>query len=128
MEYVIYGNNKFLFDGFSGIEAEINQETADNLSDAIRIRTGAEYALEDFRFRGGLGLQQAAIEGDNTFYNTFSLGAGIRKRAYYLDIAYRRNAARTSYTPYLTAGDVPQSFVDNDNVRENFVLTLGFRW
>ena len=55
------------------------------------------------------------------------MGAGIRKRAYYLDVAYRRNGLKTSYTPYLT-GDAPQQFVDNDNVRENFVVTLGFRW
>lgn len=128
IEYVNYEGNKFLFEGFSDIEAELNQETKDNLSDAVRIRTGAEYAIEDFRLRGGLGLQQAAIEGDDSFYSTISVGAGIRKRAYYLDIAYRRNALATSYTPYLITGDAPQSFVDNDNVRENFVLTLGFRW
>lgn len=127
IEYVNYGSNKFLFEGFSGIEAEVNQETRDNLSDAVRVRTGAEYAIEDFRLRGGVGLQQAAIEGDDNFYTTFSLGAGIRKRAYYLDIAYRHNSQQTSYTPYLT-GDAPQQFVDNDVVRENFVFTLGFRW
>jgi len=127
IEYVNYGGNKFLFEGFPTVEAEINQETRDNLSDAIRIRTGAEYAIEDFRLRGGVGLQQAAVEGDKNFYTNFSVGAGIRKRAYYLDVAYRRNGLKTSYTPYLT-GDAPQQFVDNDNVRENFVVTLGFRW
>ena len=127
IEYVNYGGNQFVFDGFSDIESDLNRETDANLTGAVRIRTGGEYALNDFRFRAGLGLQQSAVEGDDTLYNTISLGAGIRKRAYFLDIAYRRSGNLTSYTPYLTA-DAPQQFVDNDIVRENFILTLGFRF
>ncbi|MEL6971427.1 MAG: hypothetical protein AAFO02_14775, partial [Bacteroidota bacterium] len=127
IEYVNFGGNQFIFDGLNQIESELNQENEDNLTGAIRLRTGGEYVLNDFRLRAGFGLQQSAIEGDDTLYNTIILGAGVRKRGYFLDVAYRRSGNLTTYTPYLTA-DAPQSFVDNDIVRENFVLTLGFRW
>lgn len=127
VEYVNYGKNRFLFDNFSSDEAEINQETQDNLSSAVKIRTGAEYVMGNFRLRGGVGLQQAPIVGDNTFYPTGSFGLGLRQKSYYLDFAYRRTGQKTTYTPYLTA-DATQQFVDNDTVRENFVFTLGFRW
>lgn len=127
VEYVNYSKNRFLFEGFSTDEAEINDETAANLSSAVKIRTGAEYAMGNFRLRGGIGLQQAPIVGDNTFYTTGSFGLGLRQKAYYLDFAYRRTGLKTTYTPYLAA-DAPQQFVNNDSVRENFVFTLGFRW
>lgn len=127
VEYVNYSKNRFLFEGFSSDEATINNETAANLSSAVKIRTGAEYAMGNFRLRGGVGLQQAPIVGDNTFYTTGSFGLGLRQKTYYLDFAYRRTGLKTTYTPYLAA-DAPQQFVNNDSVRENFVFTIGFRW
>lgn len=127
IEYVNYSKNRFLFENFAADEARINNETEANLSSAIKIRTGAEYAMGNFRLRGGLGLQQAPIVGDDTFYTTGSFGLGLRQKTYYFDLAYRRIAQKTTYTPYLTA-DAAQQFIDNDNVRENFVFTLGFRW
>lgn len=127
IEYVNYSKNRFLFDGFSDDEAAINKDVSDNLSSAVKIRTGAEYAMGNFRIRGGIGLQQAPIVDDNTFYTSASFGLGVRQRAYFVDFAYRRLGVKSTYTPYLI-GDNQQQFVDNDVTNENFVFTLGFRW
>jgi len=100
VEYVNYANNRFLFDGFAGDEAEINKATADNLASAVNIRTGGEYVLGSFLLRGGVGLQQAPIVGDDSFYSTFSLGLGVRQKRYFFDFAYRRSGVKSTYTPY----------------------------
>ena len=108
-------------------EAEINKTTADNLASAVNIRTGAEYVLGSFLLRGGVGLQQAPIVGDDSFYSTFSLGLGVRQKRFFFDFAYRRSGVKSTYTPYqVTNGS--QQFVDNNVTKESFVLTAGFRW
>lgn len=56
IEYVNYGGNKFLFEGFFMVEVEINQEIRDNLFDVIWIWMGVEYVIEDFCLCGGVGL------------------------------------------------------------------------
>jgi hypothetical protein len=127
LEYVNYSNNRFLFEGFPADEAILNEEVGDNLEGAIKLRTGAEIAFGDFRARGGVGVQQAPIVGDNTFYTNFSLGLGYRGRKHFVDLGYRRLGLKESYVPYLTA-DAPQQLIDIDVVRENIVLTLGTRW
>lgn len=127
LEYVNYSNNRFLFETFAEDEAIVNKEVGDNLESAIKIRTGAELALGDFQLRGGVGLQQTPIVGDDTFYTDFSLGVGYRKGKYFVDLGYRRLDQKQAYTPYLTA-DAPQQFVDLDVVRENIILSVGTRW
>lgn len=127
VEYVNYGKSRFGYDGFTESEREVNQGIEDNLGDALQVRLGAEYAAGIFRFRGGLGLQQAPLIDDDTFYNTFSLGAGLRQRSFFIDLAYRRQNLLTTYSPYLTF-DAPQQFVDNDSTNERFVLSLGFKF
>jgi hypothetical protein len=127
LEYVNYSNNRFLFEGFPEDEAVINKEVGDNLEGAIKLRTGAEVAFGDFRARGGIGVQQTPIVGDNTFYTNFSLGLGYRSGKYFVDLGYRRLGQKSSYVPYLTA-DAPQQLVDIDVIRENIVLSVGTRW
>ena len=127
VEYVNYSNNRFLFEGFAEDEAIVNKEVADNLEGAIKLRTGGEITLGDFRMRGGIGLQQTPIVGDDTFYTDFSFGLGYRKGKYFADLGYRRAGQQQAYTPYLTA-DAPQQIVDIDVVREHFVFSVGTRW
>ncbi len=126
IEYVDYTKNRFSFDGFSEDEREVNQTTKDNLSNALQVRLGAEYAYGIFRFRGGFGMQQAPVVDDDTFYNTISAGLGIRQQRFFIDFAYQRQAVNNTYTPYLTF-DAPQQFVDTDNTNERFVLSIGFK-
>ncbi len=127
IEYVNYKGNRFLFEGFGSDEVQVNRDIDKSLSDAIRIRTGAEIALGTFRLRGGVGVQQAAIAGDDNFYTNVSLGVGVRQRNYFMDLGYRRQGSKTTFSPYLTT-DAVRQFIDNDVVNENFVFTLGFRW
>lgn len=127
VEYVNYQKNRFSFDGFSTDEVEANQSNRDNLSSALQARIGAEYAYDIFRFRGGVGLQQSPIMDDDTFYNAFSLGLGLRQKSFFIDFAYRRQGVQETYVPYRTF-DASQQFVNNDNVNERIVLSLGFKF
>ena len=126
IEYVDYSKNRFGFDGFSADEREVNDATRDNLSNALKVSLGAEYAYDIFRFRGGLGLQQAPVADDDTFYNTVSAGLGIRQQRFFVDFAYQRRAVNSTFTPYLTF-DAPQQFIDIDNTNERFVVSVGFK-
>lgn len=127
IEYANYEGNRFIFDGFSADEAIVNKELDDNLSGALKVRLGGEYAAGPLRLRGGFGLQQAPVVDDDTFYNTFSAGVGFRADRYFFDFAYRRVGIQNTYTPFVTT-DAPQQFVDNDVTNEAFVFTVGFKW
>lgn len=127
IEYVNYAKNRFLFDGFSDDEVNANQGIKNNLSDAIKLKIGGEMAFGTFRVRGGFSTQQAPIVDDESFYNSFSFGIGMRQKKYYLDLGYRRAAQKSTYTPYQVTNGTTQ-YVDNDFIKENIALTLGFRF
>lgn len=127
LEYVNYSNNRFLYEGFADDEALLNQSIKNNLSDAIKLKIGGEFAMGTFRVRGGFITQQSAIVADNNFQSSFSFGIGLRQRGYYLDLGYRRAIAKETYTPYQVTNGT-QQFVDNDFMKENIALTVGFRW
>jgi hypothetical protein len=127
VEYINYGSNRFIFDGFSEDEAVVNQEIEANLTDAVRLRLGAEYAQGALRLRAGLGTQQAPLVGDDTWYNSISAGLGLRQDRYFLDFAYRRTGLQGTYSPFVTT-EVPQQFINNDTVAEVFLFTVGFKW
>ncbi|RMF04642.1 MAG: hypothetical protein D6772_00300 [Bacteroidetes bacterium] len=127
VEYVNYSSNRFIFDGFSQDEAIVNDEVEDNLTSALKLRVGGEYAQGALRLRAGLGTQQAPLANDDTWYNTLSAGVGLRQDRYFVDFAYRRTGLQTTYSPFVTT-NVPQQFVDNNVVGEVFLLTVGFKW
>ena len=116
-----------MFDGFGADESFLNNEVDENLGSAVKVRGGGELVLGEIRLRGGVGLQQSPIEGDNNLYTSMSAGFGWRKKGYYVDLGYRRSGLNTAYVPYQTA-EATSQLVDNDLLREQFIATLGFRF
>ena len=127
LEYLNYSKAELIYDGYIAQERDANQLIAQNLKSALNIRVGGEVALDMFRLRGGLEFDQSPIEGDNTIKTAFSLGAGVRSRVVFVDIAYKNSVSKETYVPYRTY-EAPVQNVDNNNVVGNIVLTLGFRF
>lgn len=127
LEYLNYSKAELIYDGYIAQERDANQLIAQNLKSALNIRVGGEVALDMFRLRGGLEFDQSPIEGDNTIKTAFSLGAGVRSRVVFVDIAYKNSVSKETYVPYRTY-EAPVQKVDNNNVVGNIVLTLGFRF
>ncbi len=127
LEYVNYAKNRFLYDGFADDEAVVNQGVKDNLSNAVKLNIGGELAMGTFRVRGGFIIQQSPLVDDTTISSSFSFGIGLRQRSYFLDLGYRRGLSKETYTPYAVTNGT-QQFIDNDVIKENIALTIGFKW
>jgi hypothetical protein len=126
-EWVDYGNLQFDLDEFADTQREVNRAINEDLGSAFNVRLGGEFAIERFRLRGGFGLMQSPLEDDDTINYSYSFGAGLRERSFYLDFAYRINQINETYIPYETAEAAVQ-LVDNDVQNDQFLLTLGFRF
>ena len=127
VEWVDYGKAKFNFDDFASDAREANDEIVNQLSTAVNIRLGGEFAYDIFRFRGGLGILASPYANDNTLTNSYSAGFGIRERSFFIDLAYRHRSLSETYIPYLTS-EAPQQFVDADTDNNQLLLTLGFKF
>ncbi len=127
LEYLDYSKAELIYDDFIEQERDANQLIAQNLKSALNFRVGGEVVLDIFRLRGGLEFNQSPIEGDETVRTAFSLGAGVRTRGVFFDVAYKNATSKETYLPYRTY-EAPVQNVDNDNIVSNIVVTLGFRF
>lgn len=127
LEYLDYSKSELIYDDFIDQERDANQLIAQNLKSALNVRLGGEVAMDIFRFRGGLEFNQSPIDGDDTVATAFSLGAGVRSRAVFFDVAYKSAVSKETYLPYRTF-EAPVQNVDVNNVVSNIVVTLGFRF
>lgn len=127
VEYADYGKSRFRYSDFVDQEQTVNDSIINQLSDAINIRLGGEVAYDIFRFRGGYGLRYSPYAGDDTVNNSVSGGFGIRGQSFFLDLAYQRFLFQETYVPYVTA-IAPLPLVDTDVNKDQFLLTLGFKF
>lgn len=127
IEWADYSNSRFDLGQDVDVEQETNREINQTLGDAINARLGGELAIDRFRLRGGVGMMQSPLEGDDTINYSYSFGAGLRERSFYIDVAYKVSQIEESYSPYQTA-EAAEQIVDNDIRRDKFMLTLGFRF
>jgi hypothetical protein len=130
VEYVDYGSTSFKFvsSNIADIEyqRELNETVDTRLQGALNLRLGAELALDIWRIRGGYMMYGSPYEGDSKFNTGFSLGAGFRANKFYIDLAYVRRGFDQIYQVY-QIDDVNKPNVDQDIVRSNVVLTVGFK-
>ena len=127
LEYLDYSKSELIYDDFIDQERDANQLIAQNLKSALNVRLGGEVVMDIFRFRGGLEFNQSPIDGDDTVATAFSLGAGVRSRGVFFDVAYKNAVSKETYLPYRTF-EAPVQNVDVDNIVSNIVVTLGFRF
>lgn len=130
LEWVNYGNNQFGFNGFSEDEDFANRDVEDMLASSINLKLGGEYALQQFRLRGGISLRQPPYtdtEGLPAFDTQISAGVGFTLESFFIDLAARRSTSEAVYRPYLTSYYPDQVFENNSNYIR-ILLTLGFRF
>jgi hypothetical protein len=108
-------------------EIEINDLVALELSDAISIRLGSEIAMGKWRFRAGTALNQSPFAADEgNFETSFSLGLGMRKDNFYLDLAGRNIRNSFAYIPYLLDNPEEDQTVEVDLNKTEIIFTAGF--
>ncbi|MEM1136202.1 MAG: hypothetical protein AAGI07_10210 [Bacteroidota bacterium] len=110
LEYLNYGsarlnNPRFSIDGFdAGFDFEGDNDVIEEIySSNINLRVGGEFRLNDFRFRGGYAYYSDPFAEDDRLGNevmSFSLGAGIRKRDFYVDLALVNERYTNEVRPY----------------------------
>ncbi len=132
VEYLDYTAAKFNFKNATDSgDTEYEQELNDGIdqqfaSSALNIRLGGEFALEQFRFRGGYSLMASPYDSGET-NGALSLGFGIREENVFLDFAWRRALISGSYIPYAT--DVAaEPLVVSEEKRGKFMMTVGFKF
>lgn len=129
VEWVDYAANRYNFTADVAsqdnqqLERAVNTDIQRSYKQAMNVRLGAELALNEFRLRGGFNLLGKPDEGATDFNTAITAGAGVRGKAFYLDLGWRRGQGRGSIQPYADAPLVKTQTVTND-----FLLTLGFKF
>lgn len=122
-EYVNYSLARFRSRNYS-FDSE-NSDVQNRLSWAGNIRVGTEWRIKSFSIRGGFGIMAdpftSALNFDNTNY---SLGAGIRFKRLFIDLAYNLNRRVSNYTVYDFGGQLANTVT----IDHNIITTVGFRF
>jgi long-subunit fatty acid transport protein len=129
----ISGDAEFV--NFGGIQYKSNEDfESDNpwikslYRSTTTFRLGGEYRLKDYRFRAGVNRQgdpfdEPQNDVSRVIYG-FSVGAGIRKENYYVDVALNHTIGKNSYRPYSVAGNFSPLVTINNSV-STFMVTVG---
>lgn len=129
VEWVDYAANRYNFTADVAsqdnqqFERAVNTDIQRSYKQAMNVRLGAELALNEFRLRGGFNLLGKPEEGATNFNTAITAGAGVRGKAFYLDLGWRLGQGKGSIQPYADAPLVSTQTVTND-----FLLTLGFKF
>ncbi len=126
IEMVNFGGSQFRFDGFGEDEVIVNDEIENTLRNVINVRVGGEYALNKFRFRGGVGVLPSSLEGDNTINYSLGLGVGYRGNRFFAELGYHNITRQENYLPYSTENG-PLQLVENEYVTNRVIFSIGFR-
>lgn len=129
VEWVDYASSRYNFT--SDVASQANQQFERAVNNDIRrayqqaanIRLGGELVLDEFRLRGGFNLLGKPEEGATGFNTGFSAGAGVRGKAFFLDVGWRRGQGRGAVLAYADAPVADTKVVTND-----FLMTLGFKF
>lgn len=135
-----FGKNGFIsgdaeFINFDGIRYKANEDfEADNgwikslQQPTTSFRLGGEYRLKEYRFRAGASRQGDPFDVPQNDVSRviygLSIGAGIRKESYYVDIALSQAFGKNSYRPYTVPG-ANSPLVEINNSVSTFMVTVG---
>lgn len=107
---------------------ELNEDIRNFYQSVIRIRLGAEYALNRFRFRLGYKFQSSAytqsVEGITDLRHDLCAGLGVRWQYFFLDLAFQQTFKDFDYRPYNTVSSVAQRVIGTDQTTL-LLLTIG---
>ena len=104
-------------------------------SSAINLRIGAEYIMDNYRFRAGYARNPSPYKNGAVPYvkdlvnNMYTLGFGIKTKSYAFDIAYVNSKSAFYTVPYTLDNSNPangQAYAVTNNIRSsNFVFSVG---
>ncbi len=104
-------------------------------SSAINLRIGAEYIMDNYRFRAGYARNPSPYKNGAVPYvkdlvnNIFTLGFGIKSKSYAFDIAYVNSSSAFYTVPYSLDATNPvngQAYAVTNNIRSsNIVFSVG---
>jgi hypothetical protein len=119
VEYVGYAQAKFnTTDGTSdqGLD-DGNANIANNYRSVVNFRVGAEARLDVFRLRAGYAYYASPyVNNDiNRSQNYFSLGAGMRTKSFFVDVAGLYLTGKDQYQPYSLAYVAPPTVTQTNN-------------
>jgi len=131
VEWLDYGSANFNFNNSSSradieFEQDLNNQVDNQLGTALNVRLGGEFVYELYRFRAGFNISESPYKGDNSTNSAFSLGAGIREKTFYIDVAYKRAIVNTDYIPYVAQAS--QQLVKTEDERNKLMMTVGVKF
>jgi hypothetical protein len=104
-----------------------NEDIRELYKGAINIRTGAEFRLEKFRFRGGfnfLGSPYQTAGNAKATVTSISGGVGYRSSKFFVDATLVNSRWQTERNLYVASTFSPSAVIKQN--QNQFVLTLGF--
>ena len=145
IEYLKYNDANFdltITDNSQGtvdFQNNLNSEIANIYQSAINLRFGGEFALKTLRFRAGVTLtgtpyadnyirDNPNIKGIGDTSTTYALGFGVRQQRYFIDLALRISNQESTFSPYTVSDFYPQNSVTTSALRNNLLLTFGYKF
>jgi hypothetical protein len=133
VERVGYSGASYEYDSqYVGEQNAINKEVDNLFRSVVYVRLGGEYVAGVFRFRGGFGMNPSPLASANFTNYYWTAGVGVREAKWFLDLAYRNEAASENYSPYqystALGGTSFQQGVKSKYGNNNIVMTLGFKF
>jgi hypothetical protein len=131
VEWADYSKANFGYDKkYVSDQNEVNRTITERYKSAVNARFGGEYAYDIFRLRAGIGLNTSP-RTDKDFVNmTYSAGAGIRGKSFFMDLGWQNRTQKENYTPYKlveSQANLEQK-VTNAYVFNDFLLTFGIKF
>jgi len=118
-------------DGSNAMEIA-NGDIRKKYAKVINYRIGAEYVMNEFRFRGGFASYASPLtQGDNGNQksNYINGGLGIKERNWALDLGVVHTLGKDIFQPYvLNDNSRPQAYADNKFTANTVVITLTTRF
>jgi hypothetical protein len=127
-EYVDYRNSRYRFTNTINqadieYEQDLNNTIATDFASAWNFNLGGEFRINNFMLRYGAGQQGSPFGRNNVSVKHFNGGFGFFANAIFLNIGAQYSVFSEGYSPYLVAGNYPQS-VDIDG--NNLIISMTF--
>lgn len=97
VELVDYANSELQSNDFSPLGD--NQVILNNYESVVNLRIGAEFRMDNIRFRGGVAMYPDPTDQGND-RDFLTLGVGYRSSDYFLDLALVNSKYQQTYQPY----------------------------
>jgi hypothetical protein len=127
VEFVNHAKARYKSDIADDFEYE-NDGIKDEYTNVVNYRIGAEYRLQQFRFRAGFNYMAdplAQTGNADRGITGFSGGLGYKTKEFYVDFAASLNQTKSQRVPYFVSGSAtPVS--DQKFQHSNFMITCGF--